>query len=172
MTKVETASQACLTPAGLLDLQLREGEELASGPGLWLLGLITCVSKGRPLRGNELSEWNSCIPAMFKMPAMLSCHGGCQSGGEGGWSETSGFKSLSLPLLLVLFVWFSFILMSTHQILNIVAAAITLSKVAWLDMLQFQRAFPVIHMYTHKRVRFVQIFECSHALLWRLGQSR
>lgn len=69
----------CLTPTGLQNLQLQEGEELASGPGPWLLGLITCDYKGRPLRGNELSGWNSCIPAMFKMPVMLSCHHGCRS---------------------------------------------------------------------------------------------
>lgn len=84
MTKVEAASRACLTPAEQQNLQLeeRQGEGPASGPGLRLLGLITCDYKGRALRGNGLGGWNPRIPSMFKMPAMLSCHRGCESGGE------------------------------------------------------------------------------------------
>lgn len=41
-----------------------------------LLGLITSDYKGQRLRDNELSGWISCIPAMFKIPVMLSCHKG------------------------------------------------------------------------------------------------
>lgn len=55
--------------------------------------------------------------------------------------------------------------MSTHQTLHILATTIMLRKVAWPDWLQVQRAYSVIRMYTHTHVRFVQIFECRHALL-------
>lgn len=41
-----------------------------------LLGLITSDYKGQRLRDNELSGWISCIPAMFKIPVMLSCRQG------------------------------------------------------------------------------------------------
>lgn len=64
---------------------LQEREEKKGGgvgclrPWALLLGLITSNYKGRWLWGNELSGWSLCIPAMFKIPVMLSCHQGATS---------------------------------------------------------------------------------------------
>lgn len=41
-----------------------------------LLGLIRSDYKDQRLRDNELSGWIPCIPLMFKIPVMLSCHQG------------------------------------------------------------------------------------------------
>ena len=63
---------------GLCDwaADLEEGDRLPRALQALLLRLITSDYKGQCLREKELSGWISCIPAMFKIPVMLSCHQG------------------------------------------------------------------------------------------------
>lgn len=70
--KGETTLQACLTG----QRTWRRGGCLPRALQALLLGLITSDYKGQRLRDNELSGWISCIPAMFKIPVMLSSHRG------------------------------------------------------------------------------------------------
>lgn len=78
---------------------LQEGEAVALGP------TSGTNYKGQQLRGNELSGWNLCIPAMFKIPVMLSCHQGYKLRGElmfnisGQWSTNPFFSLTSLNVL-------------------------------------------------------------------------